>query len=92
VLAALNELAHLAPSQRSLTILSGGTDGTDGPTNATGALVDGDTLILAQQKQLSIDSYLSNQDAYHFFNQTDSLLITGPTQTNVMDIMLAIIS
>jgi glycerate-2-kinase len=92
VLAALNELAHLAPSQRSLTILSGGTDGTDGPTDATGALVDGDTLILAQQKQLSIDSYLSNQDAYHFFNQTDSLLITGPTQTNVMDIMLAIIS
>jgi glycerate-2-kinase len=91
-LAALSELTHLPPSQRSLTILSGGTDGTDGPTDATGALVDSDTLALVDQKQLSIDAYLANQDAYHFFNQTDSLLITGPTQTNVMDIMLAIVS
>jgi glycerate-2-kinase len=90
-LVALNELANLSPSRRFLTVLSGGTDGTDGPTDATGALVDNDTLALANQKQLSIDSYLANQDAYHFFNQTDSLLITGPTQTNVMDLMLAIV-
>ncbi|QKZ14820.1 glycerate kinase [Spirosoma sp. KUDC1026] len=91
-LAALNELAHLSPFPRPLTLLSGGTDGTDGPTDATGALVDTDTLTLVNQKNLSIDTYLSNQDAYHFFNQTDSLLITGPTQTNVMDLMLAIVT
>ena len=91
-LAALNELAHLPPDHRSLTVLSGGTDGTDGPTNATGALIDSATLAVAHQQQLSINAYLANQDAYHFFNQTNSLLITGPTQTNVMDVMLAIVT
>jgi hydroxypyruvate reductase len=47
---------------------------------------------VAHQQQLSINAYLANQDAYHFFNQTNSLLITGPTQTNVMDVMLAIVT
>lgn len=92
-LAALNALKarQQDPALSGLTLLSGGTDGTDGPTEATGAVVDRQTLALAIQKNLSIDAYLTNQDAYHFLAQTDSLLITGPTQTNVMDIMLAIV-
>lgn len=74
-----------------ITILSGGTDGTDGPTDAAGGVVDKDTLSVALQNGLVFETYLRNQDAYHFLQQTGSLLITGPTQTNVMDIMIAIV-
>jgi glycerate-2-kinase len=94
VLAALNELQKLQNENSSdeITILSGGTDGTDGPTDATGAVADRDTVNKAAQKNLSIQQYLNNHDAYHFFETTTgSLLITGPTQTNVMDIMMAIV-
>ncbi len=93
VLAALHELKKLQPENGSsgITILSGGTDGTDGPTDATGAVADHDTLQQAHQLHLSIEEYLNNQDSYHFFQQTNNLLITGPTQTNVMDIMMAIV-
>lgn len=93
VLAALNEL-HKRQGETgadNMCILSGGTDGTDGPTDATGAVIDQETLHLAAQKNLDIEAYLREQDAWHFLKQTDSLLITGPTQTNVMDIMMAIV-
>jgi len=92
-LAALNELNKLHQQNISdeITILSGGTDGTDGPTDATGAVVDNDTLIRVLHDGLSIEDYLMKHDAYHFFEQTNSLIITGPTQTNVMDIMIAIV-
>jgi glycerate 2-kinase len=88
-LAALHELSE-DPSE-DITILSGGTDGTDGPTDAAGAVIDWETLQALGELKLSIDEYLQNHDAYHFFKQTGDLLITGPTQTNVMDIMIAIV-
>lgn len=93
VLAALHELNNMQDESglSNMCILSGGTDGTDGPTDATGAVIDKETLLQAAQKKLNIEAYLKNQDAYHFLEQTNSLLITGPTQTNVMDIMIAII-
>ena len=93
VLIALNELNKLKQQNtyNEITILSGGTDGTDGPTDATGAVGDNDTLIQVLHQGLSIEKYLKKQDAYHFFKQTNSLIITGPTQTNVMDIMIAIV-
>ncbi|QEC79967.1 glycerate kinase type-2 family protein [Mucilaginibacter ginsenosidivorax] len=92
-LAALSELNKLRQQNISdeITILSGGTDGTDGPTDATGAVVDNDTLNLVLHRGLLIEEYLKKHDAYHFFKQTNGLIITGPTQTNVMDIMIAIV-
>ena len=93
VLAALNELNNMQDKSglHDICILSGGTDGTDGPTDATGGVIDQETLMQAAREHLSIESYLNNQDAYHFLERTNSLVITGPTQTNVMDIMIAIV-
>jgi glycerate 2-kinase len=67
-----------------LTLLAAGTDGTDGPTSATGAFADATTW------NDHAKNYLLNNDAYHFFKQQESLLIIGPTQTNVMDIVITI--
>lgn len=78
-------------SHPHITILSAGTDGTDGPTDAAGAVVN--AAIMQQATAMGLDpfKYLENNDAYHFFEQTGGLIKTGPTQTNVMDVMLAII-
>ncbi len=69
-------------------IVSIGTDGTDGPTDAAGAIADGQTIERARELGLNPRQYLENNDAYHFFSPLDDLLITGPTNTNVMDIRL----
>ncbi|MFP3895794.1 MAG: glycerate kinase [Anaerolineales bacterium] len=62
------------------------TDGTDGPTDASGALADGDTLRRAREGGLDPWSYLENNDSYNFFAPLDDLLMTGPTNTNVNDL------
>jgi glycerate 2-kinase len=62
------------------------TDGTDGPTDAAGAVADGWTLRRAREKKLLARDYLANNDSYHFFEQLDDLLLTGPTNTNVNDL------
>jgi len=62
------------------------TDGTDGPTDAAGAIADGSTLRRARDKKLLARDYLANNDSYSFFDQLDDLLITGPTNTNVNDL------
>jgi hydroxypyruvate reductase len=62
------------------------TDGTDGPTDAAGAIADGSTLRRARDKKLLARDYLANNDSYHFFEQLDDLLLTGPTNTNVNDL------
>jgi glycerate 2-kinase len=74
-----------------ITMLSGGTDGTDGPTDAAGAIVDGKTVKEARLLGLDPLQYLKNNDSYHLFEATDDLLITGPTMTNVMDMRIIII-
>ena len=74
-----------------VTLLSAGTDGTDGPTDAAGAIVDGDTIVRGRAKGLDPHEYLDRNDSYTFFKQTDSLLITGPTGTNVMDVQIIVI-
>jgi hydroxypyruvate reductase len=74
-----------------ITILSGGTDGSDGPTDATGAVVDSDTIRKASELGLDPEQYIDNSDSYNFFKQAGGLIITGPTQTNVMDLMVALI-
>lgn len=91
VLCALDELSAINSNdlKNNVTVLSGGTDGSDGPTNAAGAVGD---VKMINSSSLSLKKYLQNFDAYHFFGQTDGLIITGPTQTNVMDIMMVLIS
>ena len=72
-----------------ITLLSAGTDGTDGPTDAAGALVDGNT-INAETKAEALSS-LAENDSYTFFSRQGGLFTTGPTGTNVMDIQIIII-
>lgn len=62
------------------------TDGTDGPTDAAGAIVDGSTLQRAGEKSLSASEYLANNDSFRFFDALGDLIITGPTNTNVNDL------
>lgn len=76
---------------KNVIFLSAGTDGTDGPTDAAGAICDGDTIKRALQRNLEPKSHLDNNDSYHFFQKLGDLIITGPTHTNVMDIHLALI-
>jgi glycerate 2-kinase len=86
-LAAAVEIADL----RDVAILSAGTDGTDGPTDAAGAMVDCTTLTRAQALGLSAAAFLQNNDSYHFFEATGDLIKTGPTGTNVADVQLILI-
>ena len=74
-----------------ITFLSAGTDGTDGPTDAAGAVVDFFTSHAASNLNLNMEQYINNYDSYHFFKQVDGLVLTGPTQTNVMDLMAVLI-
>jgi hydroxypyruvate reductase/glycerate 2-kinase len=74
-----------------ITLLSAGTDGTDGPTNAAGAIVDGETVKKARAIGLNPEEYLNNNDSYNFFKKIDGLFTTGPTGTNVMDIQIMMI-
>jgi hydroxypyruvate reductase/glycerate 2-kinase len=74
-----------------ITLLSAGTDGTDGPTDAAGAIVSGETIQKAQSLNLDPEAYLANNDSYTFFSKTGELLITGPTGTNVMDLQIILV-
>ncbi|MEE8607308.1 MAG: glycerate kinase [Nitrospiraceae bacterium] len=71
--------------------LSGGTDGTDGPTDAAGAIADGTTARRAREMGMEPEHYLQENDSYHFFQPLGGLLITGPTLTNVMDLRLVLV-
>jgi hydroxypyruvate reductase len=76
----------------NIVILSCGTDGTDGPTDAAGAVADGQTLNRAKQKQMDAEKYLLDNNSYHFFKALDDLVFTGPTFTNVMDLRLILVT
>ncbi|MCF7805956.1 MAG: DUF4147 domain-containing protein [Candidatus Marinimicrobia bacterium] len=71
-------------------LLSAGTDGIDGPTDAAGAIVDSTTAFRAVREGLSIADTLRENDSYYFFNILDDLVLTGPTGTNVMDIQIGL--
>jgi glycerate-2-kinase len=77
--------------QDGLLILSAGTDGTDGPTDAAGAYADGETLARAKELGLNPNAYLENNDSYNFFEKLGDLLKTGPTGTNVMDLVVGLV-
>jgi len=74
-----------------VAVLSGGTDGDAGPTKAAGAIVDPLTVSRGKEAGIEAVDFLNNNDSYHFFEKTDDLLITGPTDTNVMDVRLVLI-
>jgi glycerate 2-kinase len=71
-----------------IKLLSAGTDGTDGPTDAAGAIVDGYTAGRGRERGAEVREYLANNDSYGFFKKAGGLFITGPTGTNVMDIQI----
>ena len=87
-LAAALDLTGLEPR---VVILSGGTDGNDGPTDAAGATVDAFTINRGRDQGMEARDFLNNNDAYPFFEKTGDLLITGPTNTNVMDVRLILV-
>ena len=68
-----------------ITLLTAGTDGSDGPTDAAGAIIDSETYNEDAEK------YLHNNDAYRFFEKYGGLIKTGPTHTNVMDVVVTLI-
>ena len=75
-----------------ITILSGGTDGEDGPTDAAGAIVDQDLWRTARTLKLHPEPFLAINDSYTYFEATGGLLQTGPTHTNVMALRVAILT
>ena len=90
----LNEPAETALLKSHVEFLSAGTDGQDGPTDATGAVVNRDTVSLAMAAKLVRKEYLDNNDYNTFFkllNDTDNPVSPGLTCTNVMDIQLMLI-
>src|SRR5262249_49892909 len=89
VLAALTKLG--LEGLQNVVILSGGTDGEDGPTDATGAMADFETWDKARCKGLDPNAFLVRNDAYHFFQATNDLIHTGLTQTNVMDVRVMLV-
>ncbi|MCD6257836.1 glycerate kinase [Candidatus Aerophobetes bacterium] len=76
---------------KNVLILSAASDGTDGPTDAAGAFTDGSTWSRAIDIGLNPQKFLNNNDSYHFFQQLGDLFITGPTNTNVMDIHILLV-
>ncbi|MBW1999422.1 MAG: glycerate kinase [Deltaproteobacteria bacterium] len=87
-LAAAIDLPGVPPR---VVILSGGTDGNDGPTPAAGAVVDPFTVNRGEEQGIVAREYLMNNDSYHYFEKTGELLVTGPTNTNVMDVRILLI-
>ncbi|MDD2512947.1 MAG: glycerate kinase [Proteiniphilum sp.] len=86
---------HLATqigSDSGITLLCAGTDGTDGPTDAAGAVVDGHTLSEARERHIDAADHLSRFDSWRFFRQAGGHILTGSTRTNVMDMVVVLIT
>lgn len=74
-----------------IVLLAGGTDGTDGPTDAAGALADGFTASRARTLGMDPFAFLKRSDSHHFFKPLGDLIVTGPTRTNVMDVYMLLV-
>lgn len=77
--------------QKDIAIFSVGSDGTDGPTDAAGGYVDGDSYEALRNAGLSYEEILQDNDCYHGLQAIDGLVLTGPTGTNVNDFWVALI-
>ena len=89
VLAALDHLGR--DGAEGIALLSGGTDGEDGPTDAAGALLDHALWAAAREQRLDPTDFLARNDAYHFFDPLGGLIRTGPTHTNVCDLRVVVV-
>lgn len=87
---ALAAAKHIA-GIKNAALISVGSDGTDGPTDAAGGYVDGNTLAALMQQGIDYESVLDNNDSYHALAAIDSLVMTGPTGTNVNDVVIGLI-
>jgi glycerate-2-kinase len=87
-LAALLELDKC----EGIALLAAGTDGEDGPTDAAGAFVTEEVVRNAVSLRLDPRAYLARNDAYHFYEQSGGLFITGPTHTNVCDLRILLVN
>lgn len=76
---------------RPMVMLSGGTDGIDGPTDAAGAWATPETAHEGRTKGMVPQNYLADNNSYAFFEGLDGLLKTGPTHTNVMDLQIVLL-
>ncbi|NGM89598.1 DUF4147 domain-containing protein [Parapusillimonas sp. SGNA-6] len=86
-LAALSEIRE----ERQITLLAGGTDGGDGPTSVAGAIVDNETKAVSEQKKISPEKYLSENNSFVYFQAVGGHVYTGPTNTNVMDMVIVLV-
>ena len=77
---------------RNAAVLSVGSDGTDGPTDAAGGYADGDTYADLKELGISVDEALKNNDSYNALIKTGGLVFTGPTGTNVNDVAIGLIA
>jgi hydroxypyruvate reductase len=78
-------------ADRTTVLLSGGTDGVDGPTDAAGAWATPATVEQARAAGLEPEAHLAENDAYPLFDALDQLLRPGPTHTNVMDVHIGLV-
>ena len=93
ILAALQAMtAEAAALGASITFLSAGTDGEDGPTSAAGAVIWPDLIQTLAATRMNLADYLQRNDAYTLFESLGALVVTGPTQTNVCDVRVILIA
>lgn len=83
--------ALLLAGTRGICAASVGTDGTDGPTDAAGAFADGTTVARAEAAGMSAAEFAAENDSYTFFRKLGDLIVTGPTNTNVMDVRIVVV-
>jgi glycerate-2-kinase len=86
----MSEQAASGEKPRDMVVVSGGTDGEDGPTDAAGAFVDWGIIEEAKRRGLDAADFLKRNDAYHFFEPLGALIKTGPTHTNVSDLRVVV--
>jgi glycerate-2-kinase len=83
-------MAREIAGREGLAFLAGCTDGTDGPTDAAGGLVDGGSIARAAREEVDIGACLANSDSHRFLEACGGLVKTGPTQSNVNDVMITV--
>ena len=87
----LNEIKSSPVAFRGVYFLSGGTDGSDGPTDAAGGFASAEILEKGNSLGLSPAAFIAESDSYSYLSRTGGLLFTGPTNTNVCDIQLVVV-
>ncbi|NTW08311.1 MAG: hypothetical protein HGA28_01940 [Anaerolineaceae bacterium] len=83
--------AQSLAGRKNICLVALASDGEDGPTDAAGAVITGDTFRKGEIRGLDLLQYLSDNDSYHYFEQAGGMIRTGSTGTNVMDLFYLLI-